>query len=85
MVKTALNESVEPGDNAVFVINVTNTGEVALPTVRVVDVLPIGLTYVSDNSTPPATVSGQLVTWNNVGPLAAGASKFIELIAKVVL
>jgi len=85
VVKTALNESVEPGDNAVFVINVTNTGEVALPTVRVVDVLPIGLTYVSDNSTPPATVSGQLVTWNNVGPLAQGASKFIQIIAKVVL
>ena len=85
VVKTALNESVEPGDNAVFIINVTNTGEAALPTVRVVDILPIGLTYVSDNSTPPATVSGQLVTWNNVGPLAAGASKFIQIIAKVVL
>ena len=85
VVKTALNESVEPGDNAVFIINVTNTGEVALPTVKVVDILPIGLTYVSDNSTPPATVSGQLVTWNNVGPLAQGASKFIQIIAKVVL
>jgi uncharacterized repeat protein (TIGR01451 family) len=83
--KTALNESVEPGDNAVFIINVTNTGDVALNTVKVVDVLPIGLVYVSDNSTPPGVVSGQLVTWNNVGPLAAGASKFIELVAKVQL
>jgi uncharacterized repeat protein (TIGR01451 family) len=83
--KTALNESVEPGDNAVFIINVTNTGDIALQTVKVVDVLPIGLVYVSDNSTPPAAVSGNLVTWNNVGPLAAGASKFIQLVAKVQL
>ena len=83
--KTALNESVEPGENAVFIINVTNTGDVSLPTVKVVDVLPLGLTYVSDNSTPPGVQVGQVITWNNVGPLAAGASKFIELVAKVVL
>jgi uncharacterized repeat protein (TIGR01451 family) len=83
--KTTLNETVEPGENAVFIIKVANPGNVPLPTVKVTDILPVGMVYVSDNSTPPAAVSGNLVTWNNVGPLAAGASKFIELVAKVVL
>ena len=83
--KTALNESVGPDENAVFIINVTNTGDVGLPTVKVVDVLPIGLVYVSDNSTPQSVPSGNLRIWNNVGPLAAGASKFIQLVAKVQL
>ena len=57
--KIALNDTVEPGENAVFIIKASNPGNVPLPTVKVVDVLPIGLVYVSDNSTPPAAVSGQ--------------------------
>ena len=85
IIKKATADTVEPGDNVTYIINVTNTGEVQLSMVRVVDELPIGLVYVSDNSTLPAAVSGNLVTWENVGPLAAGASRFIQLVAKVVL
>jgi uncharacterized repeat protein (TIGR01451 family) len=83
--KTALNKSAQQGDNVTFIFNVTNTGDLALNQVRVVDVLPVGLVYVSDNSTPSGVISGNLITWDNVGPLSAGASKFIELIAKVIL
>jgi uncharacterized repeat protein (TIGR01451 family) len=83
--KTASPDPAEPGDNVTFIINVTNTGEVALPTVRVVDVLPVGMVYIWDNSTPPGNVSGNLITWDNVGPIAAGASKYIKMFAQVVL
>lgn len=83
--KMAMEDVVEPDENVTYIINVTNTGIATLSTLKIVDVLPLGLVYVSDNSTPPGVATGNLVTWNNVGPLAAGASKFIQLVAKVQL
>jgi uncharacterized repeat protein (TIGR01451 family) len=83
--KTVLNETATQGDNVTFIINITNTGDIALQKVRVVDVLPIGQEYTWDDSTPKGVASGNVVTWENVGPLAIGASKFIKLWAEVVL
>lgn len=83
--KTTLNQTAAQGDNVSFIINITNTGDVDLTRVRVVDVLPIGLVYRWDNSTPNGVASGNVVTWEDVGPLAVRASKFIKLWAEVVL
>jgi uncharacterized repeat protein (TIGR01451 family) len=83
--KTAPNKTVAQGDNVSFIFNVTNTGEVALPTVRVVDILPTGLQYRWDNSTPRRVASGNIMTWENAGSLAAWISKYIKLWAEVVL
>jgi uncharacterized repeat protein (TIGR01451 family) len=68
--------------NVVFTINVTNTGNTALNPVTVVDNLPAGLTYISDNQTPMATVAGNTVTWANIGSLAPGAYKNISLVTQ---
>lgn len=72
-----------PGDNVTFIINATNTGNIPLPTVRVVDVLPVNMVYVSDNRS--GTVSGNIITWSNVGPLVVNESTYIQLNATVTL
>jgi uncharacterized repeat protein (TIGR01451 family) len=83
IIKTALPDSAGPGDNVTFIINATNTGNIPLPTVRVVDILPVGMVYVSDNRS--GTASGNVITWNNVGPLARNQSTYIRLNATVIL
>nr|CBH38970.1 hypothetical secreted protein containing periplasmic copper-binding and DUF 11 domains [uncultured archaeon] len=64
-----------------FNITVTNTGNCTLDHVLVEDTLPAGMTYSS--SDPLANSTNGAITWNIVGPLAAGASKTIELVAKI--
>jgi uncharacterized repeat protein (TIGR01451 family) len=69
------------GQNATFLIGVTNvgTGPTTGP-ITVTDVLMSGLTFVS--GTGPGwtcTAAGQTVTCTNAGPLAAGASTTIAL------
>lgn len=83
--KTSWPGMTYSGNNVAFIINITNTGIIPLTDLRVVDVLPQGMIYLWDNSTPPASASGNILTWENVGPIAVGASKFIEIIAKVQL
>jgi uncharacterized repeat protein (TIGR01451 family) len=79
--KTANPEDVGPGDELTYIINTTNNGDIPLSTVRVVDVLPVLMVYISDNRS--GIVSGNRITWENVGPLDPGESTYIELIAKV--
>jgi uncharacterized repeat protein (TIGR01451 family) len=60
-------------------LRVTNTGEVPLDPVEVVDVLPVGLTYAgeADPSLDVVTLNTDETTtliWNNVGPLGVGES-----------
>ena len=81
--KNATPTTAGPGDNVTFIINATNTGNIPLPTVRVVDVLPVSMVYVSDNRN--GTASGNLITWSNVGPLAVRQSTYIRLNATVSL
>ena len=66
--------------NVVFTINITNSGNTSLNPVKVVDTLPVGLTYVSDNQSGVAV--GSTVTWANVGPIPAGGYKNISLTAQ---
>lgn len=67
------------GDTVAYNITVTNPGKAAATGVRVSDVLPAGLTYVS--SSPAGAASGQTVVWS-LGSLAPGASRSIGLKAK---
>jgi uncharacterized repeat protein (TIGR01451 family) len=64
-----------------FSITVNNTGNCALNPVSVVDTLPAGMSFVS--STPVAHVSASLITWSNIGPLAAGESKMLTLVTHI--
>ncbi len=64
-----------------FTITVSNIGDCALHTVVVNDTLQAGMTY--NSSDPSANTSNGAIIWNNVGPLAAGASKNITLVVQI--
>ena len=74
-------KEVGPGDEVTYIINTTNNGDIPLSTVRVMDILPVLMVYVSDNRS--GIVSGNMVTWENVGPLDPGESTYIKLVAEV--
>jgi len=66
-----------------FTMVVTNTGEVPLDPVEVVDVLPIGLTYADEADPVPDSVivnpdDTTTIIWNNVGHLDVGESTKLE-------
>jgi len=63
-----------------FIIAITASGDEDLRDVTVVDHLPTGLDYVSDNRS--GTVAGDEITWN-IGTLGRGESDFIELVAQI--
>ncbi|MFN7991892.1 MAG: right-handed parallel beta-helix repeat-containing protein, partial [Candidatus Micrarchaeia archaeon] len=71
-----------PGGIVQFNITLTNTGNTTLNPVRVVDVLPAGLTF-SAASPVQNNISGQTVTWNNVSSLAPLGSVTIFVNATV--
>jgi uncharacterized repeat protein (TIGR01451 family) len=64
-----------------YKIDVKNTGDCILYPATVVETLPAGMSFVS--STPVAKVSAGLITWTNIGPLAAGESKTLTLVAHI--
>jgi uncharacterized repeat protein (TIGR01451 family) len=70
-----------PGTVVKSKINVTNTGNCTLYPVTVVATLPAGMSFVS--ATPVANVSASLITWSNIGPLAAGESKTLTLVTHI--
>jgi uncharacterized repeat protein (TIGR01451 family) len=60
------------GESIVFALTVTNSGDVTLTTVPVVDTYDAtSIGFVSAVPAPDAIVPGTL-TWNNIGPLAPG-------------
>ena len=69
-----------PSINVTFTITVTNTGDCTLNPVKVVDTLPVGMSYVS--SSPAGSRAGNTITWY-VGPLASGNSTTISLVAHI--
>ena len=71
-----------PGGTVQFNMTITNIGNVTLDPTEVVDVLPAGLTYLNAYPVPSSNTS-QAFTWNNVGPLAQGASTTIYINATV--
>lgn len=74
---------VRPGGNALFTINITNTGETPLDPIEVIDTLPKGMSYVSDDRNPSGLSKSNKVIWPNVGLLDVGESTPIHLITKI--
>jgi uncharacterized repeat protein (TIGR01451 family) len=68
-------------DIATFTIKITNTGETPLDPVEAEDILPVGLSYVSDNRSGLA--QGLNITWRNIGRLEIGASTQIRLVTRI--
>ena len=74
--KVADPPEASPGEQVDFHINVANSGNVRLSMVRLVDLLPQGLTYISDDGN--GSVDGQTVTWE-LGEMEVGSSRSILL------
>jgi uncharacterized repeat protein (TIGR01451 family) len=68
------------GQNVTFTIEVTNNGPAAVTGAVVEDLLPSGLTWVSDDS--GGAYNPSLGIWT-VGPLAASASATLQIVATV--
>lgn len=68
-------------DIATFNITVSNSGETPLDPVRMVDTLPPGMSYVSDDRS--ATVQGREIVWSNVGRLDTGESTPVHLVTQI--
>lgn len=81
MVKTANNTSPQRNQNVAYNITVTNTGNLTQETVRVVDYLPPEMELLS--TSPPGSLAGSSIIWENVGPLAAGESKNLTLVMRL--
>ncbi|MBU7009885.1 MAG: DUF11 domain-containing protein [Theionarchaea archaeon] len=84
--KSVFPSTVRPGNQVLFTLVITNTGEVPLDPVQVVDNLPVGLTYADAASILPDSVivnpdSTTTVTWLNVGPLDIGENTTITFAA----
>ena len=83
----SISPSVAPAGTVVFcTLTVTNTGEVILDPVEVIDVLPLGLTYANAANVLPDTVvvnpdGTTTITWLNVGPLDVGESTVLTFYA----
>jgi len=78
--KTVDNATPNEGDTIVYTITVTNNGPDDATGVEVTDVLPLGVTYASDDSAGAYdSVTG---VWT-IGALASGANAMIELTVTV--
>jgi uncharacterized repeat protein (TIGR01451 family) len=77
--KTAFPTEGAPCTDVTFTITVTNTGDCTLDPVEVVDTLPAGMSYVSDDS--GGSVVGNTITWTT--SLGMGASQTIHLVAHI--
>jgi uncharacterized repeat protein (TIGR01451 family) len=79
--KTVDNPTPNLGDDVTFTISVTNNGPDAAMNVAVQDLLPAGLTFVSDNPSQGSydSVSG---VWT-VGNIASGGNATLEIVATV--
>lgn len=53
VIKSVAPFPLNPGQNVIFTLTITNTGEVPLDPVEVVDVLSVGLTYQDAANIPP--------------------------------
>jgi len=79
--KTASPTSGVVSTDVTFTITVTNTNGCILNPVIVVDTLPNGMSYVSDNSSGVQSPTGT-ITWN-LSSMDSGESVTIELVARI--
>jgi len=77
--KTASPADGTPSTPVTFTINVTNTGGCPLDPVEVVDTLPAGMSYISDDS--GGTVVDNRINWTT--SLGVGESQIIHLVARI--
>jgi uncharacterized repeat protein (TIGR01451 family) len=80
---TVDSHDVMPEGTAVFTIRVSNTGETPLNPVKLIDNLPKGMSYVTDDSDPKGQPTGSEIIWPNVGPIDIGVSTAIHLITQI--
>ncbi len=78
--KSVDKASPRVGDVVTYALEVSNTGDAAAQDVVIVDVLPDGVTFMSADA--PCTESGGTVSCN-LGSIAAGASRSVDVTAKV--
>ncbi len=79
--KIAYPTSASPGAEISFVINILNNGKTYLDHVKAIDILPPGMTFISDNRS--GSVSGRVITWDSLDDLDPGASNAIHLMARI--
>ena len=79
--KTAIPTMLPSWMNVLYKIKIKNTGNCTLNPVKVVDKLPAGMSFVISNIA--MNVSDGQTSWTNIGPLAAGESKVIMLVAQI--
>jgi uncharacterized repeat protein (TIGR01451 family) len=84
--KSATPTVATAGSSVLFTLTITNTGEVPLDPVEVIDELPSGLTYADAAVPAPDSVvfnpdGTTTITWNNVGPLNVGESTVVSFYA----
>lgn len=70
-----------PGSIIRYTIEIANIGNTTLSHVKLIDILPLGLDYVSDDNS--GIISGNTISWDDLGSLDEGKSKHIKLIAIV--
>jgi uncharacterized repeat protein (TIGR01451 family) len=80
---TVNSHDVMPGCTAFFTINISKTGETPLNPVKVIDTLPRGMSYLTDDRSPKGQVIGNEIMWPNVGPIDIGDSTAIHLLTKI--
>ena len=79
--KTVNNPVPNVGDNVTFTLTVTNAGPTDATGVQVTDLLPDGLTFVSDTPSQ-GTYTASTGVWD-IAALASGASVTLEIVATV--
>ncbi|MBU7015673.1 MAG: DUF11 domain-containing protein [Theionarchaea archaeon] len=84
--KSVFPKAAQQGDVLTFTITVTNTGQLPLAPVQIVDTLPLGLDYANAASIPPDSVvynpdGTTTITWNIPGPLNPGDVRIIAFAA----
>ena len=72
---------LKPNDLANFTITVSNSGETLLDPVRMVDTLPPGMSYVSDDRS--GIVHGDEILWSNLGRLNTSESTPVHLATRI--
>lgn len=80
--KTVTTTTPLVGTNVTFTITIKNEGTNNANGIVVTDVLPTGITYVSNTGTATYNASNRTLTWN-VGSLAPAATTSINLVATV--
>lgn len=78
--------SVTPGQEFEYTITITNPHDCILDEVKLVDTITTtpGVKYELLSSTPPGgNLAGGVVTYNDLSPLAAGATKIVKVKVKI--